>query len=82
MNELLTIAACTASGGLAGWAVSALSRPSGRRRGPRHRLGWQRGPRSDPHESTDVPVGGVPLSDADTEQLPLPDDVAEAPGPR
>ncbi|QES45226.1 hypothetical protein DEJ49_33340 [Streptomyces venezuelae] len=59
--DYLALAAYTAAGGAAGYAVSAL-RPTGRRRGAHRRL-WQRGAaRRDPHADTDVPAAGDALS--------------------
>lgn len=81
MNDAMVIACCALGGGAAGAALNQLTAlprgGSGRRRGE-HRPVWRRAPRTDPHADTDVPVGGVPLADAVTQQLPLPG----APGPR
>ncbi|AZM51798.1 hypothetical protein DMA15_03700 [Streptomyces sp. WAC 01529] len=72
MNDWLAVAVCGATGGAAGYTVSAL-RPTGRRRGE-HRSLWQRAVPRGPREATDVPVTGLDpnIDDAPTEHIPVP----------
>lgn len=69
MNDALTIAACGATGGVVGGYIVSLLKPSGRRRGPHHRLLWQKAPPGSEDATIETPL---PTTDPDAPTVQMP----------